>query len=177
MKKLHRIPSRGQVSGVCAGLSDYLNIDVTIVRIAFIIGILLGGTALIAYLLLWILLPVQPKLVTNMGETIYEDVSYTSASSQPSSQGTTYSNFDPATSQFTMENEQNTSQSDANERWTSSRDNSSKKPVDSGSKTVGFILVAIGVVFLANQLIPDFDWDYVWPAMLIAIGGYLLFKR
>jgi phage shock protein C len=42
---------RGKVMGVCAGIADHFGIDVTLVRIAFVIGTLAGfGSLLIVYL-------------------------------------------------------------------------------------------------------------------------------
>jgi phage shock protein C len=37
----------GQVMGVCAGLADYTGFDVTLIRILFVLGIFMGGGALI----------------------------------------------------------------------------------------------------------------------------------
>lgn len=37
----------GQVMGVCAGLADYTGFDVTLVRILFVLGVFMGGGALI----------------------------------------------------------------------------------------------------------------------------------
>jgi phage shock protein C len=42
---------RGKVMGVCAGIADRFNIDVTLVRVGFVIGTLAGfGSLLIVYL-------------------------------------------------------------------------------------------------------------------------------
>lgn len=42
---------RGKVMGVCAGIADHFGIDVTLVRLAFVIGTLAGfGSLLIVYL-------------------------------------------------------------------------------------------------------------------------------
>ena len=39
--------------GVCSGIANYFNVDVTLVRVAFALGTLLGfGTAVIVYLLI-----------------------------------------------------------------------------------------------------------------------------
>ena len=37
----------GNVMGVCAGLADYTGFDVTLIRILFVLGIFMGGGALI----------------------------------------------------------------------------------------------------------------------------------
>jgi phage shock protein PspC (stress-responsive transcriptional regulator) len=58
--RLVRLPQNGRVAGVCAGVAAYLDADVTIVRLAWILlsivpGGILGG--IIAYAAAWILLP------------------------------------------------------------------------------------------------------------------------
>jgi phage shock protein C len=45
------------IAGVCAGISDYLGIDVTIVRVAFAVFTFAGGFALPAYLACLLLIP------------------------------------------------------------------------------------------------------------------------
>lgn len=57
MKKLYKIESEGKVSGVCAGLSDLLKIDVTILRIVTFLLCWFYGTGLFIYILLAMLLP------------------------------------------------------------------------------------------------------------------------
>ncbi|MFM6830963.1 MAG: PspC domain-containing protein [Novosphingobium sp.] len=42
---------RGKMMGVCAGIGNYFNVDVTLVRVAFAIATVLGfGSAIIVYL-------------------------------------------------------------------------------------------------------------------------------
>lgn len=60
-RRTTRIPEQGQLGGVCAGLAAYFDIDVTLVRLAWVIlsimpGLLFGGVLL--YGVCWILLPV-----------------------------------------------------------------------------------------------------------------------
>ena len=45
------------LAGVAAGIADYLNVDVTIVRIAFVVFTFLGGAGIPAYLACWLLIP------------------------------------------------------------------------------------------------------------------------
>jgi phage shock protein PspC (stress-responsive transcriptional regulator) len=45
------------VAGVAAGVADYLDVDPTIVRIAFVALSLLGGLAVPLYLAGWVLIP------------------------------------------------------------------------------------------------------------------------
>lgn len=46
------------IAGVCAGLADQFGISVTIVRLAFLLGTLVGGgMGLVVYLVLWVIMP------------------------------------------------------------------------------------------------------------------------
>ena len=51
-------PYRGRMlAGVAAGLADYFDIDVTIVRIAFVVLTIAGGAGIPLYLAGWLLMP------------------------------------------------------------------------------------------------------------------------
>lgn len=56
-KKLYRDESRKVIGGVCAGLSDYFNIDIAIVRLVFLLTLILKGGGMLIYIVLWIALP------------------------------------------------------------------------------------------------------------------------
>jgi phage shock protein PspC (stress-responsive transcriptional regulator) len=45
------------LAGVCAGVADYLAVDTTIVRVAFVVFTFLGGAGIPAYLACWLLIP------------------------------------------------------------------------------------------------------------------------
>lgn len=55
---LYRLPKQGKISGVCAGVADYFDMDVTLVRLIFVAFALISfGTAAIVYIVLAIILP------------------------------------------------------------------------------------------------------------------------
>jgi phage shock protein C len=57
-RKLVRRTDDKMLAGVCAGVADYLGVDVTLVRLAAVVGTVLGfGTLVIAYLVAWVLMP------------------------------------------------------------------------------------------------------------------------
>jgi phage shock protein PspC (stress-responsive transcriptional regulator) len=56
-KRLYRSEQQKIIGGVCAGLSNYLNIDVNIVRVIFAVMFLIFGFGLIVYLVLWAIVP------------------------------------------------------------------------------------------------------------------------
>ena len=48
------------VAGVCTGLAEQFGISVTILRLAFVLGTLIGGPGLIIYIVLWVVMPYRP---------------------------------------------------------------------------------------------------------------------
>lgn len=59
-KKLYRSRNKKMLGGVCGGLSDFFNVDVTLIRLGWIAALLLAGTGLLFYLLCWIIIPEEP---------------------------------------------------------------------------------------------------------------------
>ncbi len=48
------------IAGVCAGLAERFQISVTVIRLAFVLSFLFGfGTALILYIVLWVVMPLE----------------------------------------------------------------------------------------------------------------------
>ena len=56
-KRLVRNVQDKKIAGVCADLADYLDIDPTLVRALWILFTLLGGSGILAYLILWLAIP------------------------------------------------------------------------------------------------------------------------
>ena len=59
--RLHRCASDCVLFGVCSGIAEYLSIDPSLVRIAFVVATLWGGIGVLAYIVLAIVLPVSPE--------------------------------------------------------------------------------------------------------------------
>ncbi len=56
-KKLKRNQQEKMIAGVCAGLADYFDVDVTWVRIVFVLAVFAGMSGVLAYIILWIAVP------------------------------------------------------------------------------------------------------------------------
>lgn len=56
-KRLYRDEERKVIGGVCAGLAHYTGIDISLIRVVFIVSVLIGGFGAILYLILWIFIP------------------------------------------------------------------------------------------------------------------------
>lgn len=56
-KQLRRSRRNRSIAGVCAGLADYLEVDVTLVRIITLCLMLFGAMSLWVYIIAWMLIP------------------------------------------------------------------------------------------------------------------------
>jgi phage shock protein C len=59
-KRLHRSSSDRKIAGVCGGIAEYLGWDPTLVRVLWILLTLAGGSGILIYLILWLVMPDTP---------------------------------------------------------------------------------------------------------------------
>lgn len=57
VRRLYRSTDDRMIAGVCAGLAEYIDIDPTIVRLLFVLGLLAGGATFWAYLVMMLVVP------------------------------------------------------------------------------------------------------------------------
>jgi phage shock protein PspC (stress-responsive transcriptional regulator) len=133
--RLYRSTTDKVIGGVCGGLGDYLNIDPVIVRIAFVLLAVFGGSGVLVYIILWIVIPEQKYFI---------DIEMNKSGDAKVETGVF---VDPVTS-------------------------NRKK---NSSLIAGIALIAFGLLFLADRLIPMYNlWDF-WPLLLV-VAGVLLIK-
>jgi phage shock protein C len=49
-----------KIAGVCSGIADYFGWDPTIVRLAWVVFTLIGGSGILAYIIAMIVMPERP---------------------------------------------------------------------------------------------------------------------
>jgi phage shock protein C len=59
-KRLVRPRSERKIAGVCAGFAEYFDLDVTLVRVVWLVVFCMAGVGLIPYLIAWIVMPEEP---------------------------------------------------------------------------------------------------------------------
>lgn len=59
-KKLYRSATDKKLAGVCAGIAEYLDVDATVIRLAWVIFTLLGGAGILAYIIALLVMPNPP---------------------------------------------------------------------------------------------------------------------
>ena len=151
-KKLYRSTADKMLGGVAGGLAEYFDIDSTLVRVLFIVVVFLGGGGIIAYIILWIVVPQKP----------YEIPKYNF-------------NQSPSEGESKSENFSNENNSDSfsvtNGSVAGTMTTTSNKQL-----WVAIILIVIGGLLLLDNIFPAFSFHHFWPVLLIAIGIGLLLK-
>ncbi|MGB4704111.1 MAG: PspC domain-containing protein [Candidatus Saccharicenans sp.] len=62
-KRLYRSVQQKMIGGVCAGLADYFDLDVSLIRLIFVGAALLTAILpmVLFYLIAWLVIPAPPK--------------------------------------------------------------------------------------------------------------------
>lgn len=152
-KKLYRSNTDKMIGGVSGGIAEYFEIDPTIVRILFVLAVFFGGGGLIAYIILWIIVPEKPYVFPGSQQT---QTDYQSNFTQPK-----------------QESEANENKSELKEEPFNYAAFQQKQKSNISS-VAGIVLIVIGALFLLNNFIPRFNFGDFWPFILIAVGIGLL---
>jgi len=59
-RKLQRSRYDKKIGGVCSGVAHYLDLDTNLVRLVWLLTFLLAGTGFVAYVICWIVIPLEP---------------------------------------------------------------------------------------------------------------------
>jgi phage shock protein PspC (stress-responsive transcriptional regulator) len=149
-RKIYRKTDDCIIAGVCGGLADYFEIDETLVRIIFVILTIGGGSGILLYLILWLVIPKEGKENKNIG-------------------------WEENVKEFTQ---------DVSKKAKTVAKEIKKeikvekiKPEKKNGSFVGLLLIIWGGVLMIDKFIPVvIRWDYVWPGILIFLGGYLMLR-
>lgn len=59
-RKLRRDKGKGMIGGVCAGIAEYFDLDISLVRVAYVLlSVFTAFAGVLVYLLLWLLIPAK----------------------------------------------------------------------------------------------------------------------
>lgn len=145
-KKLYRSVTDKMIGGVCGGIAEYFDIDPVIVRLVFVLAVIFGGSGILAYIILWIIVPQRPFIITPFNQDKEKEKSPTDSEENKTSSG-----------DFKM----------------SAADVKSK---NNKSVFAGAFLIVLGVIFLLDNFVPAFHFGDFWPLLLIAFGIAIILK-
>ena len=71
MKKLYRSRSNRKICGVCGGLSEYIGLDATVIRLIFALLACFTGVGILVYQIAALVIPYKPEAGTTVeGEKV-----------------------------------------------------------------------------------------------------------
>ena len=146
-RRLYRSRRDSILGGVAGGVADYLDVDPSIVRIVWaVLALLTGGLFLVLYIVMWIVVPLDPSAATGPPSG--------AAPGQPAT--------DAAAGEGAP----------AWQGWVDER--RARRGGSGGAVIFGLILIGVGIWFLIDRYVPAFDRDLVWPVALVVLGAALL---
>ena len=60
-KRLYKSNTNKMLDGVCGGIAAYFNVDATIIRLAWVLFCAMGGSGVLAYIIMAVILPREPE--------------------------------------------------------------------------------------------------------------------
>ncbi len=69
-KKIYRSEKDRMLAGVAGGLGEYFEVDPTVIRIILVLLTLFGGSGILIYIVLWILMPSESDVNKTSDDTI-----------------------------------------------------------------------------------------------------------
>ncbi|MDP1623528.1 MAG: PspC domain-containing protein [Bacteroidales bacterium] len=157
-KRLYRSLTDRKFAGVAGGLAEYFVMDPLLVRLAFVILTFAGGGGFLIYLVLWIVTPENPVRV-------YPSEKQPNPDFQPDNSGS---------SDFTKEPIGYNSDAPKSGQTYSTIPKEKDSKRNKGSLIGGLVLITLGALFLAEELIPQINFEDLWPVILIVVGFGLL---
>ncbi len=61
-KKLYKSSTDKKISGVCAGIAEYFDLDPTLIRLAWVVFTMLGGSGIIGYIIAALVMPEEKNI-------------------------------------------------------------------------------------------------------------------
>lgn len=72
MKKIYRLEKGKKIAGICSGIADMYNFDVTLVRLCLVFATILTGIwpGIVTYLVGWYLIPEKNELNNDISNVV-----------------------------------------------------------------------------------------------------------
>jgi phage shock protein C len=167
--RLYRSRDDRMLAGVAGGLADMWDADPSLVRIVWaVLVVLTGGLALLIYIVMAIVVHEEDG-VTGPWPTASADVPPppADAATTTAAPGWTPPGGQPSAAREAAR----AARREARAARRAARGDRGGFP---GVAIFGIILVGLGVYFLAREWLPEIDFDWFWPVVLVGIGVLLL---
>jgi len=163
MNRLYRSRDDRMLAGVAGGLADLWDADPSLVRIIWaLLVVFTGGLALVVYIVMAIVVPDGDARFTPMPVAV-PPADPLDPAATPTAAATGW-----------------TAPSTSDPGRAARRAARAERHAGRGSRDgapgviVGTLLVLLGIFFLAREFLPQIDFDWFWPLVLVGVGVVLL---
>lgn len=152
-RRLYRSDTDRMVAGVCGGIADYLDIDAAWVRLVFVLLVFFSGAGIVAYIVLWVILPRESRIKATGREVMEEGVAEMGQRARELGE-------------------------EVKEAVTTRRTPGAERGMG-GRLVAGGILILLGAIFLLEnfRFMSWLSFRMLWPLILVALGIFLLLRR
>jgi phage shock protein C len=158
MDRLYRSRDDRMLAGVAGGLSDMWGADPSLVRVIWaLLVIFTGGIALLVYIVMALVVPEEPVAPATDGQAL--------AATAPPGAG---EDGTPPTDPHAAR------QAAREARAAARRASGGARSAFPASVILGGFLIILGGFFLAREFLPQIDFDWFWPLILVGIGILLV---
>ena len=166
-RSLYRCRHDRRVAGVASGLAEYFDLDVSLVRVLWILSIFVGGMGILLYIAMAIIVPLEPEYIAQPGAQptgpagpFGENASGTEGDPSGAGGGAAI----PAAS--------------ATGWHTSATPYQHRSGNGSGSGMGATFFGVLLIIFGALALIDAYGWAdggrFLWPAFILSVGALLV---
>jgi phage shock protein C len=149
-RRLYRCRHDKRVAGVASGIAEYFDADPSLVRILWVLSIFLGGTGLLLYIAMAIIVPLEPEEgLAPTGPTMGDPTGEAGDAPAPS----------PTSWQSVPAEHRHLSHG-----------------TGQATTIFGIILVLFGALALVDTFLPAWadSGRFLWPAFIVGIGALLV---
>ncbi|HEY4720429.1 MAG TPA: PspC domain-containing protein [Anaerolineae bacterium] len=145
-RRLSRSKTDTMIGGVCGGLGAYFSIDPTLVRLAFVLLAVFGGSGVLIYFIMWIIVPEEGRTTGTPNEIMHDNAQEMASRARELGQSFGASSDGSSTPHTANRN---------------------------GGLFVGIALIVLGGMFLLQNFV-RINFNLLWPGALILIGLLML---
>jgi phage shock protein C len=162
-RSLYRCRHDRKLAGVASGLAEFFDLDVSLVRILWILSIFVGGMGILLYIVMAIIVPLEPEFVPGPGAT-------------SPGEGVLGAEGDPTEAAGAMD-----APAGIHSGWHTTPVPHQHQHQSGGGSGIGVtffgaLLIIFGALALIDGYLPDWadSGRFLWPAFILAVGALLV---
>lgn len=158
-RSLYRCRHDRRLAGVASGLAEFFDLDVSLVRILWVLSIFVGGIGIALYIVMAIIVPLEPEYFPQPGAAMSAEGGEGDPSAVGAAGGQTAPGVHAGWHTLPVAHQHNTGGSSG-----------------IGMTFFGALLIIFGTLALLDGYLPDWadSGRFLWPTFIVAVGALLV---